>query len=57
MTSALRVPLKSPVLNATMGEAGGSGSALMCTICINTLADPFVTPCGHTYCYTCIAKV
>lgn len=27
---------------------------LMCQICLQPLVDPVDTPCGHTFCYTCI---
>jgi E3 ubiquitin-protein ligase RFWD2 len=27
---------------------------LQCPICVEVIADPFVTPCGHTFCYQCI---
>ena len=27
---------------------------LTCSICISTFVDPFVTPCGHSFCYSCI---
>ena len=29
---------------------------LSCPICCCTLESPFVTPCGHTYCYSCITQ-
>lgn len=28
---------------------------LGCPICMSLIVDPFVTPCGHTFCYTCIS--
>lgn len=29
---------------------------LSCPICFETLCDPFVTSCGHTFCYGCISQ-
>ncbi|GLI59700.1 hypothetical protein VaNZ11_001645, partial [Volvox africanus] len=26
-----------------------------CPICVETISDPFVTSCGHTFCYQCIS--
>lgn len=31
-------------------------SQLNCSICFELLIDPFITGCGHSYCYTCIAE-
>lgn len=28
---------------------------LTCSICISLFVDPFVTPCGHAFCHSCIA--
>lgn len=28
---------------------------LTCSICISLFVDPFVTPCGHVFCHSCIA--
>jgi E3 ubiquitin-protein ligase RFWD2 len=28
---------------------------LECAICMSLLTDPFVTPCGHTFCHTCLS--
>lgn len=28
---------------------------LACPICVETIEDAFVTPCGHTFCYKCIS--
>ena len=27
---------------------------ITCPICVETITDPFVTSCGHTFCYKCI---
>lgn len=29
---------------------------LGCAICMETLSDPFVTACGHTFCYSCLTQ-
>lgn len=29
---------------------------LSCAICMETLSDPFVTACGHTFCYGCLTQ-
>lgn len=29
---------------------------LACPICMELLTDPFVTACGHTFCYACLAR-
>lgn len=29
---------------------------LECPICLEVLKDPFVTTCGHTFCYTCVTS-
>ena len=29
-------------------------SDLKCPICISLLVDPFITPCGHAFCHTCV---
>lgn len=27
---------------------------LSCPICMSLLRDPFLTPCGHTFCFACV---
>jgi hypothetical protein len=27
---------------------------IRCPICVELISDPFVTPCGHTFCFACI---
>jgi hypothetical protein len=29
---------------------------LQCPICVETIQDPFVTSCGHTFCYICLSR-
>ncbi|KAL4457892.1 hypothetical protein ABPG75_012757 [Micractinium tetrahymenae] len=29
---------------------------LACPVCFETLTDPFVTACGHSFCYACISR-
>lgn len=29
---------------------------LCCTICLEPYRDPFVTKCGHTFCYDCLQR-
>ncbi|GLC48429.1 hypothetical protein PLESTB_000096900 [Pleodorina starrii] len=47
-----------------VGRGGGRGALLPlglspddvnCPICVETITDPFVTSCGHTFCYQCIS--
>nr|QBK46737.1 constitutively photomorphogenic 1 [Volvox carteri f. nagariensis] len=47
-----------------IGRGSGHGAVLplglspddvQCPICVETIADPFVTSCGHTFCYQCIS--
>ena len=33
-----------------------SDSTMACPICLKTQIEVFLSPCGHTYCSTCIAK-
>src|SRR6201999_2354595 len=28
----------------------------LCKICIKPFYEPFILPCGHTYCYSCLAS-
>jgi E3 ubiquitin-protein ligase RFWD2 len=39
-----------PDLGAPLAERD-----LACPICMSVVSDPFVTPCGHTFCAACIA--
>ena len=43
--------------NANVGTSGLNRrleGLLTCSICISMFIDPFVTPCGHSFCYSCI---
>eukprot|EP00882_Tetradesmus_deserticola_P017805 GHRQ01019097.1.p1 GENE.GHRQ01019097.1~~GHRQ01019097.1.p1 ORF type:complete len:142 (+),score=25.95 GHRQ01019097.1:338-763(+) len=37
------------------GAAEDVDSICSCPICVETIQDAFVTPCGHTFCYKCIS--
>jgi E3 ubiquitin-protein ligase RFWD2 len=37
-----------------IGVQGNEDDVYKCPICISLLVDPFVTPCGHAFCHTCI---
>jgi E3 ubiquitin-protein ligase RFWD2 len=43
----------------TAAAGGGHHAAppplLACPICVETIEDAFVTPCGHTFCFKCIS--
>lgn len=55
-------------MDAVTGTTGPSPSAggslpgklckedFECPICLSVLQDPFVTSCGHTFCYSCISQ-
>ena len=34
---------------------GVSARDLQCPICHDTIQDAFCTPCGHSFCYSCLA--
>ncbi|CAK9806077.1 Breast cancer type 1 susceptibility protein homolog [Anthophora plagiata] len=36
---------------------GDMQNCLQCTICLNTISDPMITPCGHRFCRECIQTV
>ena len=43
--------------DATAGASGLNRrleELLTCSICMSTFVDPFITPCGHSFCYSCI---
>eukprot|EP00955_Chlamydomonas_euryale_P070056 360652-Chlamydomonas_euryale.AAC.1 len=35
-------------------QLGVSEGDLECPICVETVQDAFVTPCGHTFCHSCL---
>lgn len=42
------------------GTGGGGGGSfptedIRCPICVELISNPFVTPCGHTFCFACIS--
>lgn len=37
-----------------MGTLHPLEDCLTCSICISLFVDPFVTPCGHAFCHSCI---
>ena len=59
----LAAPLPPSPAAAAAAPAAGEGTCetirredLACPVCLETLADPFVTACGHSFCYACIAR-
>ncbi|KAK9805364.1 hypothetical protein WJX73_007166 [Symbiochloris irregularis] len=49
-----RVGLELPELGQSRASAGLIAGEFECSICKSTLQDPFVTSCGHTFCYACL---
>ncbi len=47
---------KSPADEPRLDPPGLSAEDLQCPICMSRLQDPFVTTCGHTFCYGCISQ-
>jgi len=57
----------TPPLTIHAGGFGGGAAAaahaapfavaedIRCPICVELISDPFVTPCGHTFCFNCIS--
>ncbi|GIL89069.1 hypothetical protein Vretimale_16212 [Volvox reticuliferus] len=39
----------------TVLPLGLSPNDVNCPICVETISDPFVTSCGHTFCYQCVS--
>lgn len=35
----------------------GMEKSLQCSVCLDRFEDPYITPCGHTYCRICISNV
>ncbi|XP_021206017.1 uncharacterized protein LOC101735755 isoform X2 [Bombyx mori] len=47
------------LFRAVRKEAASSwlkSSDINCVLCCSTLVDPVTTPCGHTYCRTCVER-
>jgi hypothetical protein len=51
----------APHMNLSAGDGGAASGSLLssedlsCPICVETIEDAFVTPCGHTFCFKCIS--
>ena len=45
-----------PLLAGVDGSYEDRDSELLCPICLETMADPYVTVCGHSFCHGCIVK-
>ena len=44
----------SDVSRSSPSPLGISAKELQCPICVETIQDAFVTPCGHSFCFACL---
>jgi hypothetical protein len=53
LVEASEPPAKRQKLNADK-VSRSTADAIECSVCLETLVNPYMLPCGHSYCRTCI---